>query len=408
MQPTQLYLDTARLGQMSQRAQQMLLDFTRFAGEEGGSPFFERLLQDGSESWPESVRSRFPSLTHWRGVGPLKQDLRTLAGSHPELPLLMVNRSTQLMKFAARLLFQRCRNVLVTDLCWPRYREILDKESQRTGRPITPVNVRGRLSEESLTEEEVIEAIREQFQRSKADGLFLTAVSHLGQRLPLERLVRSLETVREIRVVVVDGAQDFCHASADLRQEYCDLYLAGCHKWLQGFHPMGLGYYGRGRSRGIVQSLLQQLLATGELDDPLLRFTTQLETGLLDDDTETVNLISLFTCQGAAVDALEQPTSLQTAFLARRHNLLQAADLGQACGWRSLLPADPFRTGILLLQPERAIRRNQSPQELRRNFAEHGVALTAYDAGVIRLSMPAREWQPAELSQLRAALRATP
>lgn len=118
MQPTQLYLDTARLGQMSQRAQQMLLDFTRFAGEEGGSPFFERFLQDGSESWTAAVRSRFPSLTHWRGVGSLKQDLRTLAGSRPDLPLLMVNRSTQLMKFAARLLFQRCRNVLVTDLCW--------------------------------------------------------------------------------------------------------------------------------------------------------------------------------------------------------------------------------------------------------------------------------------------------
>lgn len=229
----------------------------------------------------------------------------------------------------------------------------------------------------------------------------------MGQRLPLERLVRSLESVREIRVIVVDGAQDFCRSSADLSQEYCDLYLAGCHKWLQGFHPMGLGYYGRSRSRGIIQSLLHQLLATGELDDPLLRFTTQLETGSLDDDTETVNLISLFTCQGAAVDALEQPTPLVTAFQTRRQNLIEAAVLGQACGWQPLLPADPFQTGILLLQPERTSRRNQSPQELRRNFAEQGVALTTYDAGVIRLSMPPAIWQPADLQHLGNALRDT-
>lgn len=406
MQPTQLYLDTARLGRMTSRAQQMLFDFTRLAGEEGGSLFFERFLQQGCESWPAAIRSRFPSLTHWHGVAPLKQDLRTLAGGSPELPVLMVNRSTQLVKFAAQLLFQRCRNVLVTDLCWPRYWEILDHTAQQAGRPLMPVKVQALLAGDGTTDDEIIQAIRDQFQRSEADGLFLTAVSHLGQRLPLQRLVRSLETVRELRFVVVDGAQDFCHVSADLSMEYCDLYLTGSQKWLQGFHPMGLGYYGRKRSRGIIQTLLNHLLATGELDDPLLRFTTQLETAMLDGETETVNLISLFTCQGAAADALAQPASLETAFHSRRQNLIAAADVANACGWRSLLPAAPFRTGILLLQAERAVTRGRTAAELRQAFAGEGVALTAYADGLIRLSMPVTAWQDNEIACLAGALRA--
>jgi len=45
-------------------------------------------------------------------------------------------------------------------------------------------------------------------------------------------------------------------------------------------------------------------------------------------------------------------------------------------------------------------------QHLRRSFAANGIALTAYDGGLIRLSMPGEEWQPAEIEQLRMALHA--
>ena len=103
--------------------------------------------------------------------------------------------------------------------------------------------------------------------------------------------------------------QDYCHVSADLRNEYCDLYLASCHKWLQGFHPMGLGFYGR-RSRSMIETALGQLLSSGDLDDPLLRLTVQMETATLDGETVAVNLIALFTSQGAAADALERSSPL--------------------------------------------------------------------------------------------------
>jgi selenocysteine lyase/cysteine desulfurase len=402
---TSLYLDTARLGRMSRHAQQAHFDFTRLAGEEGGSQFFERFLLEGSDFWSASLRSRFPGLTCWRGIGPLKQSLRTLAGSSPALPVLTVNRAAQLMKFAARLLFQTCRNVLVTDLGWPPYREILESEARRTGRVVTPLALRELICEAGIGEVEVIEAMRERFRQTGCDGLFLTAVSHDGFRLPVERLVRVLEGVRELRFVVIDGAQDFCHASANLSNTYCDLYLAGCHKWLQGFHAMGLGFYGRPQSRVMIETLLEHLLSTGELDDPLLRFTSQLETATLDGELETVNLIPLFTCQGATADALERASSVPATLQVRTRNAFQAAALAESCGWHSILPAEPFRTGILLLQAEREVTRSRSPQELRGAFAAHGVALTSYAGGVIRLSAPAAEWEPREIDQLRFALQ---
>jgi len=404
VQPTQLYLDTARLGRMSPRACVAHVDFACMVAEEGGSKLFERFLRQGVDACRAPVQARFPGLMPWHGIGPLKANLRTLAGSNPDLPVLVVNRSTQLMKFAARLLFKQCRNVLTTDLGWPPYQEILDLEARRTGRTITFVAVHDLLCRDRAGESELIDAVQAKFQQGGCDGLFLTAVSHQGIRLPVERLVRTLEAMQEVRSVVIDGAQDFCHASADLNNEYCDLYLAGCHKWLNGFHPMGLGFYGRSSSVEMIETLAQTLVQSGELDDPLLKFTTQIETAKLDSETETVSLIPLFTCQGAAVDALERSSPLADVLRQRQANLLEATRLAAASGWLPVQPAEPFRTGILLLQAERDKTRQRSAEDLRDAFAEEGLALTSYDGGFIRLSMPPVRWRPPQIDLLEHAL----
>ncbi|HVX09898.1 MAG TPA: aminotransferase class V-fold PLP-dependent enzyme [Pirellulales bacterium] len=404
MEQTELYLDTARLGRMSRRAQQAHIDFARLASEEGGSKFFERFLREGAESWSAAARTRFPGLAGWRGIASLKASLRQLAGSSPELPVLVVSRSSQLMKFAARLLFQSCRHVMATDLGWPPYREILDSEARRAGRTVTTVSLRNLLMCDCIDIDDVMNATRERFLSAGCDGLFLTAVSHHGLRLPCEKLVRALEAAREVRSVVIDGAQDFCHASADLNHEYCDMYLAGCHKWLGAFHPMGLGFYGRRSSTRMIETLVGTLLTSGELDDPLLTFTTQIESTRLDGETETVGLIPLFTCQGAADDALEHPCSLPDVLSQRQANVIETSSLAAACGWQPLLPAEAFRTGILLVQAERQRTRQNSADELRDAFAANGVALTAYEKGIARLSMPAESWQPLAFDRLDAAL----
>jgi selenocysteine lyase/cysteine desulfurase len=404
LKPTQLYLDTARLGRMSPRARQAHLDFARLAGEEGGSLFVETFLRVGAADWPGETQGRYPGLASWRGVAGLKESLRNLAGSSPGLPVLLANRSALLMKLAARLLYHPCENVLVTDLGWPPYHETLASEAARAGGRLTTVPVRDMALEGRCSEDEIVEAVRGYYLRERCDGLFLTAVSHLGVRLPVERLVRSLEAAAEPHFVVIDGAQEFCHVTADLRHEYCDLYLAGCHKWLQAYHPMGLAFYGRRRSRSMIETVLGHFIGTGELDDPLLRFSTQLEGNCLDARTETVNLACLFSCRGALADALEGACDPSHCLPHRLNSLSAAADVAAASGWRPLLPPPAFRTGILLLQAERERTRAVPAEALRSAFYEQGVAVTAYDGGLVRLSMPSSPWQPGEIDCLGGAL----
>lgn len=205
--------------------------------------------------------------------------------------------------------------------------------------------------------------------------------------------------------MVIDGAQEFAHVSADLHNDYCDLYLAGCHKWLQAYHPMGLAFYGRRRSRLVIETVLSRLLANGALDDPLLRFSAQLESGCLDSRMETVSLACLFSCQGAVTDALEEEALPSQCLPQRLRGVETAAGMASSSGWRPLLPPPAFRTGILLLQAERQQTKDTPADELRRAFSERGVALTAYDGGVVRLSMPREGWQLGEIEQLQSVLK---
>ena len=75
-----LYLDTARLGRMSPRAQRAQFDFVRLAGEEGCTLYWERFLRDGFRAWPRRIQQRYAELSDWRGIHELKHSLATLAG----------------------------------------------------------------------------------------------------------------------------------------------------------------------------------------------------------------------------------------------------------------------------------------------------------------------------------------
>ena len=57
-----LYLDTARLGRMTPRAQAAHRDFCRLAAAEGGSPLMERFLRHGLAACGSRVTSHYPGL----------------------------------------------------------------------------------------------------------------------------------------------------------------------------------------------------------------------------------------------------------------------------------------------------------------------------------------------------------
>lgn len=394
-----LYLDTARLGRMSPGAAAAHRDFVTMAGDEGGGLYFDRFLSNGLRDCPASFSSRYRGLSGWRGVASLKTGLRALSGAAPESPLLLAARSTTLMRFAARFLYHPCRNVLTTDLDWPAYKTILSAAAAAAGRTLTEVPLREGVLSGRLTEEELIDLVCERFARAGCDGLFLTSVNNLGVRFPVERVVRRLEARHTVRVVVIDGAQEFCHLPSSLGSDTCDLYLAGSHKWLGGYHPLGIGYYGRRRSRGRVETVVAHDIRTGEIDDPLLRFTSRLERGTKEPLSETVNLVPLFSAQGAVADA----RCTVGALPARLRNLESAATLAAGVGWTPLLSARELRSGILLVRAERAAARAADPETLRASLRDHGVAATTYPGGLVRLSMPANEWRPGDLDQLRRA-----
>ena len=225
MRANLLYLDTARLGRMTPRAQAAHRDFCRLATEEGGSPLIERFLRRGLAACGDRAVSRYPGLASWQGVTPLKERLRVLAGSRPELPVLIASRSAVLMRLAAHLLCHPCQNVLITDLGWPPYHDILRAECHRTGRALTCVSLRDEGLAGKLSEADMIARICETFLCQGCDGLFLTAVSNLGIRLPVAHIVKTLEARATVRFVVIDAAQEFRHVPGDLGQDCCDLYV---------------------------------------------------------------------------------------------------------------------------------------------------------------------------------------
>jgi hypothetical protein len=399
--PELLYLDTARLGRMSPGAAAAHRDFVALGGDEGGGLYFDRFLANGFRDCPDSFPTRYPGLTNWIGVGGLKADLRVLAGCTPDSPLLLASCSTALMRFAARLLFRPCRNVLATDLDWPPYKAILVAEGAAAVRTLTEVPLREGVLSGRLSESEVIDVVCDRFIRSGCDGLYLTAVNNLGVRFPVERVVRRLEAAHTVRIVVVDGAQEFCHIPHSLRSETCDLYLAGAHKWLRGYNPLGMAFYGRRQSRGRVRTALAHGVRSGEIDDPLLRFTARLESGTDEQLSETVNLTPLFSTNGALADAGDSAGAWTT----RIRNLEATATTLLGVGWEPLLADREFRSGILLVRAERPKIQAAGSDSLRAALREAGVAATTYPGGLVRLSMPPDAWQPGELDHLRRAFK---
>jgi hypothetical protein len=394
-----LYLDTARLGRMSPAAQRAEQALVTLAAEEGNSAYFERFVRRGLTACPAGMQDRYEGLVCWQGVSELKQSLRALAGHCPDLPVRIAHRSAQLMKLAARVLFHSCRNVLITDLGWPGYHDILTREARRANRGMTAVEVRSEALSGLLGEAELIDRVCEAFGGGRCDGLFLSAVSSWGVRLPVERIVRRLEAMHRVWLVVVDGAQEFCHTPGRLETEYCDLYLTGCHKWLGAHNPMGIGFCGRPRARGVIDTIAAAMTDAGDLDDPLLRFSAQLETNVTC-VTETVNLLPLFTARAAVEDARTADT-----FCRRTENMRAAADLARTCGWHPLLPDESLRSGILLVQAERPETRAVCPETLRITLRDSGVAATTYTGGIVRLSMPLAPFATEELDCLEQALR---
>ncbi len=404
MRETALYLDTARMGMISPVAERAGQAFLSLAGREGCSPCFEAFLHEGTAAWPLSLRERYPGLADWRGLASFKGMVRTFAEIVNPCEVLLANRTAHLMRLAARLLFHSRKRVLTTDLEWPGYRSILELERERIGGKIHEVALRTALLSERCTPEDLVRLILTAYDTHRCESLFLSAVSFQGLRLPVREIASALSDSPRQPFVVVDGAQALGHAPPDSPFDHCDLYIAGSHKWLRASYPMGLAFCPRWGSQDVIRLACADMLKLGELDDPLLRFTREMETGTQEVFGETVSLASLFPTAAVMHEALGEEGGAQGRFekLLSRARLLEEAAAGTS--WRPVTPADAFRSGILLLQSDDPALRSACGEEVRRRFQQQGIALTAYGAGLVRLSAPPHETDSEDISQLRSAL----
>jgi hypothetical protein len=400
---TDLYLDTARFGLTAPRARQAHADFLRLGAEEGGSFRVDAFLRRGADAWPAQMRSHYPGLADWHGLAGLKESLGAFAGCAAGTPVLLANRSAQLMKLAARALFRRCRSVLHTDLEWPGYLAILEEERRGSRGRLVCLPARDAVLRHRLEEAEFVRTVAVAYRRQACEGLFLSAVSFEGIRLPVAEIVAALRHACPPRFVVVDGAQALAHLPPGLPA--CDVYLAGCHKWLGAGQPLGLAFHPRPGSHGFLQAVADRMIARRDLDDPLLLFTSQLATDRLEHFGETVSLAGLFACAAAVAAELASPDGAFRPLPLRLANAGSLAEVAQGSGWDPLLPGAHLRSGILLLRARRPAVRATPAEELRAGFQRHGVAVTTYTDGLARLSLPARPWKPRELDRLRSTLQ---
>jgi len=373
---------------MSPSAQQTHHEFVRLAAEEPSSLYFEGFLRSGYSAWPDGYQRRFPGLSLWPGIAGLKRRLNRLVGRPDSSHVLIASRSAQLMTLAARILSKTCRSIFTTDFSWPAYQNILQHEARRIGNHVHVAQCRRPVLRERMRPDELVTSIVQEYVDRNCDGLFLPAVDNLGIRLPIREIVVALRRQARLRFVAVDAAQALAHVPLDEYVSVADLTIAGAHKWLSGYFPLGVAFFGQPGTQEIINHAATGMVQTGELDDGLLRFCGQLTDANLDGYSETVNLGPLFSCYGAAADALATVGPASNATTIQSANAERIRDICQVGIWRPLMPETGFRTGILLLESCNVLTHLATGEAVRWFFQDRGALVTGYDGGIARLSMP--------------------
>jgi selenocysteine lyase/cysteine desulfurase len=401
--PSTLYLDAARMGRMAPSAQLAMQDFVRLAGEEGCTLYFERFFKDGFSALLPDLRARLPGLNLWRGVAELKAALAAFVGLSPDCRPYLAGRSTNLMKLAARFLFRGGKRILSTDLTWPSYAKILNRERSRTNGSIERLRIHAAILGREISGPDLVEMVVKRFVATNCAGVFLPAMTHDGIRLPIADLIHALRKCDQSAFIVVDGSQALGHAPVDLSETPCDFYLGGCHKWLGSPLPLGIAFCPNPTTRPHIDNDFSGLIARGKLDDPLLAFLQCLEEGKHRRFTETVNLSPLFACRGALEDhAGNGPVA--SLFARRQANAKLVRRIAPMTGWTPLVPDEEFSSACVLLRTISSAVRVRCPSSLRERFHERGIALTCYDGGIVRVAMPSVPLSANEVGRLIQAL----
>lgn len=404
----QLYLDTARMGRFCAESQGAVQDYLRLHGR-GSTAEFVRLIRRGFAAMPAEFRERYRGLRHWPGLAALGRLLGQLVGASPLSTVLLAASSGQLLGVVAQAMLRRCQRILLPDVAWRDYRSLLTHEAASMEAETRPLELLRGVRDERWEPSRIVDYVRRSFLESRCDGILLPAITDQGIRMPVADIVAALRETGRLRFVVVDGAQDFCHAPTRFEELGCDVYLSGSHKWLNAHLPLRFAICRTGDASRIVDATWDRLVNSRRVLDPVLRFTRQLQQGAVDPYSETVDLLPAISCAAAAAAARANLSLLDGRFRARLRNAAQLAASLADLDWHAWEPHPELRSGIVVLThrgtQDRA-RGGWDAGRAREILQSQGVVATAYPDRRVRISVPARKWTSEQIQVVRKAFAA--
>lgn len=354
-----LYLDTARLGQMSPTAARMYADFGRVAVEVPTGPCTETFLFHGTAAAPE-IAAQYPELARWTGIDGLKLQLKTAFASNvsADSQVLLANRTTELMEFGVRSVLDRCDRVLLTDLTWPRYLLWMFEHFGCSGINVSFLPLKRAVWKERRSATDLTEIILSHLRNNNCDGLFLPAITHTGIKLPIETILNEIHHQSIHTATVIDASQAFGHTDTNAWTHLADFTFGGMHKWVRAYLPLAVGF---------LQNLRMKISR-----DQLSAFEPR-------DRNETMNLAPYLTACGALSD-LSVPT-------ADRHEDYSQSISKRLTGWKHwkrLNLDSSLQSRITLVRPEK----RENHEVIRQRLADANIAATVFHDGTTRFSSP--------------------
>ena len=398
-----LYLDTARLGQACPSAFQAQLDFSRLSAEDP-SMYSASLLREGIDAWPQTVKDSYPGFSSWAGIEALQLRVAQHFGSPSAKEVLLASRSAVLFRLAARLMFRLCWNVLTTDLNWPHWQAIVLDEAARCGQTVIVASVKEAVLADRMSASDLTNELETAFDSDDCDGVFLPVVNNLGVRLPLAKILPSLKSSGNLRFTLLDAAQSFCHLPEPAPSHLADVTIAGCHKWLRGSLPLGIAACGRPLVAEQMNAILSEdKVIPTDLDDPILRFTKEIVRRTVNKYSETVNIAPLFAANAALSTSRVSSASLLAQASCQADNVNRIGDAIAETSWIPVETDASLQSGIVLLRSRKASVRAAECDHVRASLREHGVTVSTYPEGLIRISSPTTAMSDESLSILANA-----
>jgi selenocysteine lyase/cysteine desulfurase len=228
--------------------------------------------------------------------------------------------------------------------------------------------------------------------------VFISDISHLGVRLPVEQLLAALNP----DFSVIDGAQALRQRHVDLTKLRCDLYLTGTQKWFAAFQPLRTVFVGREENVSFIRNSARPRCANGPFDE-LFQFHEEVKRSSFPPVGTTVNVSPLICASGALEQAEQQAQRHHDYWEVLRTNAETFSYWMADSRWPPVRLHPSMSSGIVRLTPLQRLP-NHIRRELRHALAQQGVVATAYDDGSLRFSMPRSVLSLQQLTAVRRAL----